>query len=443
MKSKAITQFVCKNCGSNFSSWYGKCPDCNEWNTLTEFRESAGGNASSSNMRSEVSPVRFEQLNKLAHQTSSTTRHSSHLSELDRVLGGGFVHDAVVLLSGEPGVGKSTLLLSVLAHKKKDNQSVVYVSTEEESSQIENRAKRLGVDTTHILFASEKNIDNVLSGLKEVVEKQKIPLIIFDSLQGFYVAGSDSLPGGMSQSKDVLLRIVEFSKKEKVTSIVVGHITKEGDIAGPKFLEHMVDCVLFLEGEKMTNLRMLRVFKNRFGPTDEVGFLEMTGTGIQEVSNPSKYFLDEVGEMAGKAAIGVRQGMRIVFATVESLVVSTNMAFPRRVAKGIDTKRFELILAILKKYLKLPVDKYDIYINISGGLRVDDPLADFGVAASVYSSLTGTVFSAQELFVGEVGLLGTIRKTNMTDMVNREGKRLGFTKIRSAHNTRHIREMGK
>ncbi len=435
MKSRNKVAFVCTNCGSSFASWLGRCPDCGEWNTITEYKEAAASGEVGSNEVASFAPLKTV----LKDEVHPGKRPSGY-QELDRVLGGGFAEDQVVLISGEPGVGKSTLLLSVLGHQKKTADSLrsVYISSEEEPRQLSKRAERLNVDTGAIYFSGAKSVEALLSGLEEVVKKEKTGLVIFDSLQGMYLSGNTGLPGSMNQSKEVLLRIVEFAKKHKVTAIVVGHITKEGDIAGPKFLEHMVDTVLFLEGERMGSLRIVRAFKNRYGPTDEVGFFEMGAEGMAEVVNPSAFFLDWEGKAVGKASIGVRQGVRVVFATVESLVVATSLAFPKRVAKGMDGKRLELILAILKKYLKLPVDKFDIYVNVSGGLRVDDPLADLGLAAAVFSSLTNKVFSPRNLFLGEVGLLGNIRPASALSRINKEARRLGFIKVYSSQNIRDI-----
>jgi len=433
MAKKTSSSFVCDNCGATFASWFGKCPECGEWNTLKEFKEtseSTKGKPSWSGGKSEK--VEFLSLEGYRKNEEDSARISSGLSEMNRVLGGGFVRDEVVLVSGEPGVGKSTLLMSVLARQPlNEKNKVSYVSSEESGHQVEARCRRLGIRTENILFSSQKEISSLLSSLEEILTKNKINLIVFDSLQGLYSTEGQGLPGSVSQAKEVLLRIVEFSKRQKVAALVVGHITKEGEIAGPKFLEHMVDCVLFLEGERTSNLRILRSFKNRFGPTEEVGFFAMTENGMEEVANPSEFFLDWQEKAIGKASIAVRQGIRVVFATVESLVVSSSLAFPKRVAKGVDAKRLELILAILKKYLKLPVDKYDIYVNVSGGLQVKDTLADLGVAAALYSSLTAKVFNPKHLFVGELGLLGNVRPTSSLGLISKEAGRLGFTKIHS------------
>lgn len=444
---KSQTTFVCSNCGNTFASWYGKCPECNEWKTLKEVSPTSSLAPSGGNGRraSASKSAEFASLKSATLDKRPATRIVTGFSEVDRVLGGGFTSDEVVLIAGEPGVGKSTLLLGMLGKLTESVGSVVYVSSEEEGRQLEHRAQRLHVPTEKILFSSEKNVDSVLSGLEKLIadHASRINLVVFDSLQGLYTSDHDSLPGSLAQSKEVLMRIVNFTKEKGIVSLVVGHITKDGDIAGPKFLEHMVDCVLFMEGERITNIRMLRAFKNRFGPTDEVGFFEIKDTGMHEVQNPSRYFLDLEHEQTGKASIAVRQGVRVIFATVETLVVSTSLPYPKRVAKGIDAKRLELILAILKKYLRLSVDSFDVYVSVSGGLNVSDTLADLGVAAAVYSSLTGTVLKSRELYVGEVGLLGTVRTSNALPTIIKEAKRLGFLKIHSSETVRHITELKK
>lgn len=437
MPKKTLSQFVCENCGSSFASWLGKCPDCGEWNTLREFVESNTVPSSNGYDLTEQGKlggkVKFERLSQFTKTSVDQGRLVTGLGELDRVLGGGLVKDEVVLISGEPGVGKSTLLLKTLstigAHEK---ISVAYVSSEEGGAQIQARCQRLKISTVNWHFSGQKNIEALLASLKELVAKQKVRIMVFDSLQGLYAATSTGLPGSITQAKEVLLRIVNFAKQQQTVALVVGHITKEGEIAGPKFLEHMVDCVLFLEGEKTSNLRILRSFKNRFGPTEEVGFFAMQDSGLEEVKNPSEFFLEWDQKNIGKASVAVRQGVRVVFATVETLVVSSNLAFPKRVTKGVDQKRVELILAILKKYLKLNTDHFDIYVNVSGGLKINDTLADLGVAAAIYSSLVGKAFDPKHLFVGELGLLGTVRKSSSLALITKEAKRLGFSKIHSA-----------
>lgn len=444
MKSKSA-QFVCNNCGAHYGQWLGRCTSCNEWNTVVEFHETtqAVNRKSLLNYVSSASPAQFSVLRQTSNTKGNVLKTPSGFAEIDRVLGGGFHEDEVILISGEPGVGKSTLLLSILGKIGEKLGKTVYISSEEEGSHIEHRAARLGVNTAHILFSAEKNINSILSGLSAILTKEKIPLLIFDSIQGLYSDDSDGIPGAISQQKSVLMKIVEFSKSHHVISLVVGHITKEGDIAGPKFLEHMVDCVLFLEGDRMTNIRILRSFKNRFGGTEEVGFFEMKEAGMTEVSNPSEYFLDEQKELPGKATIAVRQGIRILFASVECLAVSSVLPFPKRVAQGIDTKRLELILAIEKKYLHIPADKFDIYVSVSGGLRVTDTLADLGVAAAVYSSISGKAVRGHTAFVGEVGLLGNVRRVSVFERIAREAKRLGFKTVHSSADFPYIAALKK
>ena len=436
MAKKSITNFVCENCGSSFASWFGKCPDCGEWNTLKQFSEP--GNAPShlgyvlERNRGLETKTNFQKLSYFSKNNSYQDRLPTGLEELDRVLGSGLVSDEVILLSGEPGVGKSTLLLSLLAKFTDKKIAVAYVSSEEAAHQVEHRCQRLNINTDLIHFSGDKNVEAVLLAIDQLLLKTKIKVLVIDSLQGMYAPASTGLPGSIAQSKEVLLRIVTFCKQHGLIGLVVGHITKEGEIAGPKFLEHMVDCVLFLEGEKTSNLRILRSFKNRFGPTEEVGFFEMTEKGMIEVKNPSEFFLEWQNKAVGKASVAVRQGVRVLFATIETLVVSTNLTFPKRVAKGIDQKRLELILAILKKYLKLNSDNVDIYVNVAGGLKINDTLADLGVAAAIFSSLTGKAFDPKHLFVGELGLLGTVRKSSALPLISKEAKRLGFSKIYSA-----------
>lgn len=432
MAKKSVTNFVCENCGSSFASWLGKCPDCGEWNTLKEFSEPGNAFTHIRYAGNAGEKARFGKLSLLATSDKQTSRLDTGLTELNRVLGGGLVTDELVLLSGEPGVGKSTLLLSVLEKLTAKGIVVGYVSSEEAPHQIKDRCLRLNINTDLIHFSADKNIEAVLLAIEQLITKIKIKLLVIDSLQGMYAPTSTGLPGSISQSKEVLLKIVTFCKQHGLIGLVVGHITKEGEIAGPKFLEHMVDCVLFLEGEKTSNLRILRSFKNRFGPTEEVGFFEMTQNGLNQVKNPSEFFLEWQNKAVGKASVAVRQGVRVLFATVETLVVSTNLTFPKRVAKGIDQKRLELILAILKKYLKLNSDNVDIYVNVAGGLKINDTLADLGVAAAIYSSLSGKAFDPKHLFVGELGLLGTVRKSSALPLISKEAKRLGFSKIHTA-----------
>ncbi|MCR4326031.1 MAG: AAA family ATPase [Candidatus Roizmanbacteria bacterium] len=449
MVKKQASSFVCSNCGGNFEQWFGRCPDCGEWNTLKSFNAPVPGN-NPSGLDTSVTPSKFISLQEAGK--GSITRISSGSKEIDRVLGGGFARGSVVLVSGEPGIGKSTLLLSLLGSLSKNRIAVAYASAEEDGVHVALRAKRLKLSMQTLLFSSDNQVDALIQGLQQAHKTTPLGVVVFDSLQTLYASGSDTTSGSLSQSKEVLTRIIHFAKEEQITCIVVGHVTKEGDIAGPKFLEHMVDTVLFIEGESRSHLRILRSLKNRFGSTQETGFFELGEEGIHEVANPSEYFLDwgnaktaEAGRAerrsseAGKTAVGVREGPRIVFATIEALAVTSHLAFPKRVGKGVDGKRLEVILAILKKHLGLTIDSFDVYVNVSGGLTVRDPLADLGIAAAVYSAITGYRFPERSLFLGEVGLLGALRKSRDSDSIVKEARRLGFTTFYTPHEIAHIR----
>ncbi|PJE63447.1 DNA repair protein RadA [Candidatus Roizmanbacteria bacterium CG10_big_fil_rev_8_21_14_0_10_45_7] len=446
MVKKQASSFVCSNCGGNFEQWFGRCPDCGQWNTLKSFNAPVPGN-NPSGLDTSVSPSRFISLQEAGK--GSITRISSGSKEIDRVLGGGFARGSVVLVSGEPGIGKSTLLLSILGSLSKNSVAVAYASAEEDGVHVALRAKRLKLSMQSMLFSSDNQIDALIQGLQLAHKTTPLGVVVFDSLQTLYASGTDTTSGSLSQSKEVLTRIINFAKEEQITCIVVGHVTKEGDIAGPKFLEHMVDTVLFIEGESRSHLRILRSLKNRFGSTQETGFFELGEEGIHEVANPSEYFLDwgeggpssvktTAGE-AGRTAVGVREGPRIVFATIEALAVTSHLAFPKRVGKGVDTKRLEVILAILKKHLGLVIDSFDVYVNVSGGLTVRDPLADLGIAAAVYSAIKGYCFPERSLFLGEVGLLGALRKSRDSDSIVKEARRLGFTTFYTPREIAHIR----
>ncbi len=439
MVKKQISSFVCSNCGGNFEQWFGRCPDCGEWNSLKSFNAPVPRN-NPSGLDTSVTPSKFISLQEAGK--GSITRISSGSKEIDRVLGGGFARGSVVLVSGEPGIGKSTLLLSILGSLSKNRIAVAYASAEEDGVHVALRAKRLKLSMQSMLFSSDNQVDALIQGLQQAHKTTPLGVVVFDSLQTLYASGSDTTSGSLSQSKEVLTRIIHFAKEEQITCIVVGHVTKEGDIAGPKFLEHMVDTVLFIEGESRSHLRILRSLKNRFGSTQETGFFELGEEGIHEVANPSEYFLDwgntKLAE-SGRTAVGVREGPRIVFATIEALAVTSHLAFPKRVGKGVDTKRLEVILAILKKHLGLTIDSFDVYVNVSGGLTVRDPLADLGIAAAVYGAITGYRFPERSLFLGEVGLLGALRKSRDSDSIVKEARRLGFTTFYTPHEIAHIR----
>lgn len=402
--------YICSSCNYGSASWMGKCPGCGEWNTLLQKKEET------TIARKKASPTQFFPLKKLDKTTSP--RQSMEMFEFDRVLGGGVVKGEVVLLSGEPGIGKSTLLLQII--KK---STAIYVSGEESLTQVQHRAERLNADIGHILFSDDANIDRVLSGIEG---NKKAQLVILDSVQTLYTDDVDSPPGSINQIKEVMNRVIPFAKKSGIPFLVIGHVTKDGDLAGPKTLEHMVDCVLSLEGDAASPFRILRSSKNRFGSVDEIGVFEMKENGLAEVNSATALLAESSKKEVGKAIVGICEGNRPMFLEVQALAVPTTLSMPRRVAKGIDFNRMQLLIAIAKKYLNLKLDSFDIYFNVVGGIRITSPLADVGIIAALYSSIQNKLVKTNQIFVGEVGLLGEIRSGYLGKKASSEAKRLGL-----------------
>ena len=366
-----MAYYICSSCQFGAASWIGKCPGCGEWNTLQQKKEE------SRITQKKASPTQFSPLKKI--DKTKSNRQSMGMFEFDRVLGGGVTRGEVVLLSGEPGIGKSTLLLQIIK-----NNTAIYVSGEESLEQVQHRAERLHTDIGHILFSDEINIDKILSGIEM---QKKTHLVILDSIQTLYTEDVETPPGSINQIKEVMNRVIPFAKKSGVPFLVIGHVTKDGDLAGPKTLEHMVDCVLFLEGDVSSPFRILRSSKNRFGSIDEIGVFEMKEDGLHEVNSATALLEDSQKKEIGKAIVGICEGNRPMFLEVQALAVPTTLSIPRRVAKGIDFNRIQLLIAIAKKYLNLKLDSYDIYFNVIGGIRITSPLADVGIIAALYSSV--------------------------------------------------------
>jgi DNA repair protein RadA/Sms len=391
----------------------GKCPGCGEWNTLQQKKEET------QIVRKKASPTQFASLKKI--DKTQAHRQSMGMFEFDRVLGGGVTKGEVVLLSGEPGIGKSTLLLQII----KKNLAI-YVSGEESLDQVQHRAERLKADIGHILFSDEANIDRILSG----IETQKdAKLVILDSIQTLYTDDVETPPGSINQIKEVMNRVIPFAKKSGIPFLVIGHVTKDGDLAGPKTLEHMVDCVLSLEGDSSSPFRILRSSKNRFGSVEEIGIFEMKESGLTEVNSAIALLAESAKQEVGKAIVGICEGNRPMFLEVQALAVPTTLSIPRRVAKGIDFNRVQLLIAIAKKYLGLKLDSYDVYFNVVGGIRITSPLADVGIIAALYSSITSKMVKTTHAFIGEVGLLGEIRSGYLGKKTAKEAKRLGLTPL--------------
>lgn len=423
--NKIASVFVCQQCGNEFSKWQGKCSACNSWNSLVETARITKKNKSNSKNSSPV--TRNPETVKLTDiKASKTERITTGISELDRALGGGMVAGQVILLAGEPGIGKSTILLQ-LADKLKNT---LYVSGEESANQVAIRAKRLGINNKSIQFLENTDVDEIIGSLSTV--DSSLSVVIIDSIQTMSTSDLTGLAGSVGQIKECAFRLLRYAKSNNVPLILVGHVTKEGTVAGPSVLMHIVDTVLWFEGEKMTNLRLLRSVKNRFGATDEVGIFSMEDKGLVSLDNPEKLFLqgNNFKKPISGSAIGlVMEGTRSILVEVESLVVPTKMAFPKRVAQGIDSKHLEMLLATLIRRVGIKLYEMDVFVNVAGGIKTKDPAIDLAVCLSIVSSFYDLPLPPKFLSFGEVGLLGEIRRTNFIEKRIKDAKRLGFVEI--------------
>jgi len=419
--------FVCTNCGYGSASWMGKCPDCGKWNTIKERNDL---DQRSSKKKESLKKISITPLKKIKSTFSS--RKKTGLFELDRVLGDGFVKGEVILLTGEPGIGKSTLVLQAL---KKIN--TLYISGEESGEQVKGRADRLKIDLDNFLFSNDLQIEGIIEAAKELSEK--IDIVVIDSIQTIYSKDIEGNAASISQLKGVTKQLIAFAKKSGIAVLIIGHINKEGEVAGPKTLEHFVDCVLNFEGEKVSNYRMLRASKNRFGNTDEIGIFEMSNQGLKQVNDPLVFVKQDKNPSLGKAVVGINQGQRPLFFEIQTLSAYSALAYPRRIVKGLDLNKVQLMIAVIQKYLHLSLDKYDIYVNVIGGVSIKSPAADLGLIASIVSSFKNIPLPNGSLFVGEVGLLGEIRKVYLEEKITAEAKRLGFKKIFSSKNMASVK----
>ena len=419
------TVYICERCEYTSAKWLGKCPKCNAWNSFVEDVEESAPSSSAQKRTSvayagESHATAFSELEAPAYIRSATG-----LSELDRVLGGGLVAGSAVLISGEPGIGKSTLLLQIcdtLGREKK----VLYVSGEESGSQIKLRAERLKVLGGNLYILTETNIENILSEAKKI----EPDVIIADSVQTMYSDIISSSPGSVSNVKEVALALIGKAKTEGISVILVGHVNKEGGIAGPKVLEHMVDAVLNFEGDKRQSYRIIRAQKNRFGSTNEIGVFEMTDVGLRQVTNPSEMLLaDRPTDISGNCAVCTIEGSRPIVAEIQALVTPTVFPAPRRTSNGIDYNRTCLILAVLEKRLGLKFSGSDVYLNVIGGLEIDEPASDLGIAMALISSLTDKKIPDSLIAIGEIGLAGECRGVSHVEQRVREAARLGFTDV--------------
>ena len=419
--SKPTTKFVCSSCGYECVKWMGKCPSCGEWNTLTE--EAVVLERSSL----KTSGVRFDKsrVKKLAEVTTERSgRIKTRIGEFDRVLGGGIVPGGVILASGEPGIGKSTLFLQAAA-KLSSEINVLYVSAEESAQQVKMRAERLG-GALEVSFLAETDLAQIIAA----VESLSPQLVIIDSVQTIYDSSLTSAAGSVSQVRQCASELSKTAKSRAISMFMIGHVTKDGNIAGPRVLEHLVDTVLYFEGERSSTFRLLRAVKNRFGSTNEIGVFEMTDEGMREVKNPSEVLLSERSANASGACVfcGV-EGTRPLLLEVEALVCDTAFGNPRRLASGADFNRMSLVTAVLEKKVGLKLYNQDIYVNVSGGIRLVEPAADLAIAASIVSSFRNKVIDIKTAFFGEIGLTGDIRHISQAEKRINEAKRMGIRRI--------------
>jgi DNA repair protein RadA/Sms len=415
-KSASRTIFVCQNCGRESLKWLGRCPNCQEWNT---FAETVVSTATPASISALDNPPR--ELSQVA--VGSSDRLPLPLSEVNRVLGGGVVAGSLVLIGGEPGIGKSTLLLQVSALVAQAGGKVAYVSGEETLSQIRLRAERLGIGGERLYLLAETDLGAILGHLEQLAPS----LVVIDSIQAVYLPELESAAGSIGQVRECTLRLMHWAKPRAVPVFVAGHVTKDGAIAGPRVLEHIVDVVLYLEGEPFSAYRVLRGVKNRFGSTNEVGVFEMKAEGLVEVANPSKAFLSQRwGEAIGSAVVPTLEGSRPLLVEIQALTTPTSFGLPRRTANGVDFGRLLLITAVLTKRAGLKLGNQDIIANVTGGLKIEEPAADLGIALAIASSAKDTAVDPQLAVVGEVGLSGELRVVSQLERRVAEAARLGF-----------------
>ncbi len=421
--SRLKQTFICQNCGSVHTRWQGRCEACGEWNTIIE----EGGSAAPP-LPGGARPGRgrIVKLEGLTGDTLDAPRAPSGIGELDRVTGGGFVRGSVLLLGGEPGIGKSTLLIQAAAAMASKGSRVVYISGEEASAQVRLRAERLGLSGSPVQLAAETHVDDIVATLSAGPTPA---LVIIDSIQTMWTSAVDAAPGTVTQVRGSAQTLIRYAKTSGACVILVGHVTKDGQIAGPRVVEHMVDAVIFFEGEGGHDFRLLRGLKNRFGPTDEIGVFEMRGDGLSEVANPSALFLgNRDPQAAGAAVFAGMEGTRPLLVELQALVVPTGLGTPRRAVVGWDQSRLAMVLAVLEAHGGVRLGQYDVYLNVAGGLKISEPAADLAVAAALVSSLTGNPMPTDMAVFGEVSLSGAVRAVSHSGPRLKEAAKLGFTR---------------
>lgn len=425
--SKFSSSYVCQQCGYISPNYLGKCPECGSWNTLVEQVEE------SKKLKGKVKNLGTFDKSKIISIKNVEKQHylrlSTNIDEFDRVLGGGIVKGSIVLVSGDPGIGKSTLL----SHLALNLKNTLYIAGEESAHQIKLRLERID-PKADLLIYNEVDVDLII----EAIQVTRPSLVIIDSIQTLHTLDLESPPGAIGQVRESANRLQKIAKSIHIPIFLVGHVTKEGNIAGPKTLEHMVDVVLSLEGDPNSSFRVLRGNKNRFGPTDEIGVFDMTQGGMQEVKNPSKIFLENKVDAPGSAVAAILTGLRPMLLEIQALVAKSNLPSPRRVGIGLDNNRLQLLVAVLSKRLNLPLFDKDVFVSVVGGLKVFEPAADLAIAAAIISSLKDKTIPKNVCFVGEVGLLGEVRLVREINKRTKEAKKLSFTNIISSINAKNL-----
>lgn len=409
--------FFCQECGYESSKWVGQCPACKAWNTMVEEIV----DKKSSVTHRQITEVQVAKLNDV--QSSSEKRMDTHIEELNRVLGGGIVPGSLVLVGGDPGIGKSTLLLQTCKSLSDQKIAVLYISGEESLQQIKMRADRIGIFSDEMTLLCETNLDLI----QGVIEERKPQVVVIDSIQTMFRENVNSAPGSVSQVREATSVLMRLAKEQGIAIFVVGHVTKEGTVAGPRVLEHMVDTVLYFEGDRYASYRILRAVKNRFGSTNEIGVFEMCQSGLREVPNPSEYMLDGKPKNAsGSIVVCTMEGTRPLLVEIQALVCHSAFGMPRRTAAGVDYNRVNLLMAVLEKNVGVRLADQDAYINIAGGMKVSEPATDLGLVLAIISSFRNRPIAEDMICFGEVGLSGEVRSVNMVDQRIAEAHKLGF-----------------
>ncbi len=458
MAKKPTINFVCQECGYDSPQWLGKCPECGSWNSMKEFKISRVAEGAKNAVSNNLVQSKPQKIQEIAYQ--KTSRIQTKYEELNNVLGGGIVNGSATLIAGDPGVGKSTLLLQ-LAISLSFEKKVLYISGEESVDQVKMRADRIqqqesgtrdqglgkkqNHDSSFMIPDSEKNL-YLLSltdadAIVEQIVEMKPDLVIIDSIQTMESQNVSGLSGSVGQVRYAALQFIRTAKQYNIPVVIVGHVTKEGMVAGPMVLSHMVDTVLFLEGEKFAKTRILRSLKNRFGPVDEVGIFLMEENGMQEANNPEQLFLTQSGEQVpGSVLVSTLEGSRAFLVELQALAVTTRLPMPRRVVSGIDARRVELLLAVLQKHCHLPLDTMDVFVNVAGGMKIADPGIDLGICLAVYSSFKNIALP-KTVGIAEVGLLGELRMVAGLEKRSKEAEKLGFKNIITAKKYKSLREV--